>query len=539
MNGGGEAAAKEAGAEPAAIPGTPAGGLADWVAEIRRGIADLPARAGAEPGEAQRRALDLYIGRQEYIELYYGPGGRLTSGEALGPAVKEAEARFHELMRMLGAAPAADSARVAAAVEALVAQLDRVVEEARAAGVSLAPSSAGVPPEPERVEAAAAPVAAAEPVRTAEVHAIVEELRAAERAYLGGDFGRAQAGVDRAYLEGIELLEERLPSALAGRIERLVHLSLRPQLRDGASADRVRASFASLYAELGRADAALHAGGTFWFGAVNAFVIIVREGLEAVLLIGALIGYLGATGASRRHHRQIYAGVVLGVLASLATWVAARTLIPIGGASRELIEGFTALAAVGVLLYVAHWLFHKAYVHEWKEYLRDRLGRAVSTGSAFAMASLAFAAVYREGFETILFYQALRFDVGSGAVLAGFAPGALLILGVGVAIIRLGLKLPLRRLFNVTNAILLYLAFVFLGKGMYDLQEAGMFTPRPLAWAPDHEVLRLVLGFYPIAETALAQAALLGLVLATYVVYRRSLETKRAAAPVRTAVPAD
>ncbi|HEX7119793.1 MAG TPA: hypothetical protein VF212_13465 [Longimicrobiales bacterium] len=146
-----EAAAAGAPAEKAAatevIPGTPAGGLTDWVADIQRGLAELPARVGSAPKEAQQAALDLYIGRQEYIELYYGPGGRRTAGAELGVAVEEAETRFHELMQLLGGATPPDSASVAAAVEALSAQLDRVVAEAKAVGVSLEPPVA--PAEPE------------------------------------------------------------------------------------------------------------------------------------------------------------------------------------------------------------------------------------------------------------------------------------------------------------------------------------------------------------------------------------------------------
>lgn len=130
----GKAAAPVGAGASGVIPGTPAGGLRDWVTDIRRGTADLPARAAVAPGEAQRQALELYIGRQEYIELYYGPGGRRAAGEALGAAVEEAEARFHELLQLLGT-PRPDPSRVSESVAALAAQLERVVVEARAAGV--------------------------------------------------------------------------------------------------------------------------------------------------------------------------------------------------------------------------------------------------------------------------------------------------------------------------------------------------------------------------------------------------------------------
>jgi high-affinity iron transporter len=189
----------------------------------------------------------------------------------------------------------------------------------------------------------------------------------------------------------------------------------------------------------------------------------------------------------------------------------------------------TALVAVAVLLYVSHWLFQKTYIHDWKAYLEEHLGRAVTRGSALAMAGLAFAAVYREGFETVLFYQALMFDAGAGAVLAGFVPGILVIAGIGYGIVKLGLRLPLKRVFAVTGSVLLYLAFVFLGKGLYNLQEASLFAPHPLPWIPDHEALRQLLGLYPLAETILAQSAFL-LLLGAGALWLRA-RRPRAAAP--------
>jgi high-affinity iron transporter len=149
------------------------------------------------------------------------------------------------------------------------------------------------------------------------------------------------------------------------------------------------------------------------------------------------------------------------------------------------------------------------------------------------MAGLAFAVVYREGFETVLFYQALMFDAGATAVLAGFAPGIVVILAIGYGIVRLGLKLPLRRVFAATGSVMLYLAFVFIGKGLYNLQEAGIFAPHPLAGVPDHEALRQLLGLYPLAETLLAQTAFLLLLGAGALWYRARHAAARIPTPSR------
>lgn len=121
------------------IRGTPVGGLAEWIADVERGVADLADVAGRDAAEAQRQALDLYISRQEYIEMYYGPGGRLAGGASLGTAVTDAEERFHELMQMLGAPTPPQRAAVESARDALIAQLAVVLREAGRAGVPLDP----------------------------------------------------------------------------------------------------------------------------------------------------------------------------------------------------------------------------------------------------------------------------------------------------------------------------------------------------------------------------------------------------------------
>jgi high-affinity iron transporter len=357
------------------------------------------------------------------------------------------------------------------------------------------------------------------PARTAEIRAVLDQLELAGET-LAIDRAAALAHVERAYLESFEPIESRLPGPLVSRIERAIHLELRPALAPGGDLAEARSSLVRLRSDLHEADSFLASGGSFWFGAANSFAIIVREGLEAVLLIAALLAYLGATGAGARPRLQLYGGLVAGIVASLGTWVLARTVLPISGGNRELVEGVTALLAVAVLLYVSHWLFQKTYVHGWKQYLREHAGQAVASGSALAMAALAFAAVYREGFETVLFYQALKYDVGTRAILAGFVPGALLITGLGFGIVRYGVALPLRRVFAITNAVLLYLAFTFLGKGLYNLQEAGLFSPAPLGWVPDHQLLRQLFGVYPVAQTLAGQAAFLTLVALTYALYR-------------------
>ncbi|HET6638040.1 MAG TPA: FTR1 family protein [Gemmatimonadota bacterium] len=518
-------------------------GLIERLESIRGGLDEIERSLSHGDREGARAlALRLYLDQFETIEGWWGPGGPHAT-PALASRVREAEAAFHALIQADGAALPAAAARLRHA-------LAPIEQEARKPGVVLRPEapsgtvSRDVAGGTVSADAAAGTAgvsrdatAPADPpeMRSAEIAALAAELERARTAYAAGDRDAALAAVEHGYLEGFEPLESRLPSDLVGRIERAIHLSLRPSIRAGDPEAEVDAMFATLYTDLALADSQLSGGASFWFGAVNAFAIIFREGLEAVLLIGAILAYMSRTAEGARHRRQVWLGVAGGIAASVATWVLAVTLVPVSGASREMVEGVTALVAVGVLLYVSHWLFQKTYIHDWKAYLQEHVGRAMTRGSALAMAGLAFAAVYREGFETVLFYQALMFDAGPAAVLAGFTPGILVILAIGYGIVRLGLKLPLKRVFGVTGSVLLYLAFVFIGKGLYNLQEAGVFAPHPLTWAPDHEALRQILGLYPVAETILAQAAFLMLLGAGAFWYRT--RNARAAAPLRQALP--
>lgn len=479
----------------------------NWLDDITRDVQQ--ARAHAVQGkltEAQSIVVRSYLDRFETLEAYYGPAAQYTA-PGLAEEVRLGESAFHLLLR------STDASALQTNATAVERQLARIRAAIRSSGVQTTPD---VQATQVTAQAVVQPGAA----RSAAIRAPLKELSEAAVAYHAGDAARALALVEHAYLEGIEPLESRLPARLVDRVEKAIHLELRPAIRRNADAVIVSSMIGSIGADLLAGDRFLAEGHNASFAVINSFVIILREGLEAVLLIAALIAYLGAIGAAARYRRQIYAGVAGGIVASIGTWFLAATLLPISGANRELLEGVTALVAVVVLLYVANWLFQKTYIHDWKDYLRVRVGSAVSRGSAFAMVSLAFAAVYREGFETVLFYQALAFDSGVAPILAGFVPGILLITAIGFAIIRAGLKLPLKKVFGWTNAILMYLAFVFIGKGLYNLQEAGIFAPHPLP-LPDHPALRQLLGFYPVVETVVAQIAFILLIAATYVWYRR------------------
>jgi high-affinity iron transporter len=240
----------------------------------------------------------------------------------------------------------------------------------------------------------------------------------------------------------------------------------------------------------------------FW----QSLLIILREGLEAILVIGAIVAFLVKTG-HRERLRSIWWGVAWGVIASAATAVVLKTVLSAMPASRELIEGSTLLVAVSVLFSVSYWLISKVEAAKWQQFIREKVTVALEQGGGTALAFVAFLAVYREGAETALFYQAL-FNEGSRVAL----PIALGILGGGAALAviftlfyRFGVRIPLRTFFGVTSVLLYYMAFVFMGKGIRELQEGNLVSITLIPGAPHLDAL----GLYPTVETLLAQLVLL------------------------------
>jgi len=245
---------------------------------------------------------------------------------------------------------------------------------------------------------------------------------------------------------------------------------------------------------------------------LQSFILLLREGLEAILVVGALMTFLVKTGAGHRR-RDIHVGVGVAVAVSLVTAFLLETVFRLGAARQEVLEGFTLVAAAVMLFYVSYWLLTKVEVAKWNSFVKAKVQDAVSSGSAFALASVAFLAVYREGFETVLFYKALMLSGGVGSlfpILAGMALGMLVLAAVYVAINRFGVRLPLKPFFTVTSTFLYYMAFVFAGKAVAELQEGGLVGTTSVSWAP-----RLpALGIYPTVESLLAQGALVLLAIA-------------------------
>jgi high-affinity iron transporter len=245
-----------------------------------------------------------------------------------------------------------------------------------------------------------------------------------------------------------------------------------------------------------------------WSAFLQSFLIILREGFEAILVVGAVVAFLIKTG-HRDRLPAIWKGTALGLLASGITAVILATVLRALPASREILEGATLLVAVCVLFSVSYWLISRVEAARWQQFIREKVNTALEHGGGQALAFVAFLAVYREGAETALFYQAL-FNEGGHTVIpltlgivAGFAA-----LGVIFTLFyRFGVRIPLRPFFTVTSALLYYMAFVFAGKGVRELQEGGAVPITLLSGFPHVELM----GIFPSVETLLAQFVLIAL----------------------------
>ena len=293
---------------------------------------------------------------------------------------------------------------------------------------------------------------------------------------------------------------------------------IRQSIKDGASTQQVRDQILELRSLIDDAERTLTDKGLTApvLVAGQSFLIIFREGLEAVLLLSVLLGYLEAAKAPQLK-RPVLWGVGLAGLATLLTIVLLRVVFTLAPVGREVMEAVTALVAVGVLFWVSFWLIARLEQKRWMEFLKARVWTAVSLGSGLSLMLIGFTAVYREGFETVLFYEALlSFGTGLGLSIAiGFGLGVLALAAVTFAIFRLGQKLPIKLFLSSAVVLLMATSVAFIGNAVYELQQADLIPfHRLVGWPRLPIYLAQATGYYPIRETVVAQLTLLGVYIA-------------------------
>ncbi len=245
------------------------------------------------------------------------------------------------------------------------------------------------------------------------------------------------------------------------------------------------------------------------YGIADSFIILLREGIEALLVIAALLAFLGRSGHGDKK-RFIWLGVGAGVGASLVLALVIHLLFKaaFSGTDRELVEGVVGLVAAGLLFWVSWWLHRASNLSRWNNYIAERTNAALAAGSVVTLGALAFLAVLREGAETALFYLGMAPSITTRDLLLGIGLASVALAVVGTLIIRAGARLPLRPFFTVLGLLLLAMGVKFIGAGVHALQIAQYVHASVIGGLPTIELL----GFFPTWETIAAQAVALLLV---------------------------
>lgn len=309
-------------------------------------------------------------------------------------------------------------------------------------------------------------------------------------------------------------------STLEGYFTRIVSM-----MGAGQPVSAIQAQADAMKQDLDNAVNMLGAGAeTHWSLLIYSLLIIVREGLEALLIVAAIVAYL----VKNNHHDKlpmIRQSVYVALLGSVLTAVLFQLLFSNSGASRELLEGFTMMIAVVMLFSMSYWLLSKVEARHWKAYLEGKLSHSLSSGSMVGLWLTSFLAVYREGAETVLFYFALMGDASTMAghlsILAGFLIGCVILLIAYLVMRFTVVKLPLKPFFMFTGCFMYLMAFVFAGKSVLELIEGKLFEPTLLTGVPEISVL----GIYPYIETLIPQGILILAALAALLVMRQRAAT--------------
>jgi high-affinity iron transporter len=255
---------------------------------------------------------------------------------------------------------------------------------------------------------------------------------------------------------------------------------------------------------------------------VQAAVILLREGLEAMLVIAALAGYLNKVGAGHRIN-ALYGGALVAVAASfVAAWLFA---VLNSGDHSDVLEGFIILFAAALMLYVSGWLMVKQDPRGWQDYLAHKADQALSQDTVWAIGALAFFAVFREGAETVLFINALAKTEGgwSASLFAGLAAAAVALAVLFYFINLIARKLPLRPLFIVTSAFLFAMAIKFIGEAVQEFQEQAIITVTDVSGS----AFLTAIGLNPTLEALSIQLLVILFAFATYSVVQRNSRLMR------------
>lgn len=320
----------------------------------------------------------------------------------------------------------------------------------------------------------------------------------ARSAYARNDYASAKQSALLAYLEGIEPVEPSLRGRDAAFVSELEErmAGARSTIESRKPLTDVDASIALAKQSIARANELLNQrvenpSVTF----VLTFGILIREGFEAVLILIALLTVIRASNAPRAS-RWVHGGWIAAVGVGLLSWFFSGLLIAISGAQREMVEGVTGVLAVVTLLYIGFWLHSRTEITRWNHFIKEQVTTLLKGSSLWGLAALAFMAVFREAFETVLFLRAVSLEggqEGTRAMALGVVVAFAILFGLSAALIKYSVKIPIRKIFMISSALMAVLTLILCGKSIHAFQEVGLVSISRTPWNASMDLL----GIYP------------------------------------------
>jgi high-affinity iron transporter len=485
------------------------------------------------PQEQARRAGQLYrfLG---LVPTEYGRGvkaGMVTADFEIQEALTfrdGAEAAFDDLQALLGQRDAAKTARIAALLDDLQTQLEHSATRVRVADPAQIQETSD---EIVKLVTEIAPPEWSQRNSDGDFDVIASMLDQMEQAAAAENYTLAES----ARLEAYAILESgpeaRLVAAapqLKTPIEDLFWFGQGEEkglaflIRERAPIQKIKASRDALDAQLALAQSELANSSAPFAVATNASIIVFREGLEAVLILAALMSSL-KIGEMRKYRKGMWLGVALAFLVTVLTWLVAGSVLNMLARYGEMLEAVVSLIAVGVLLLILNWFFHKVYWTGWISgfHTRKRAILGQTAGQMLGLVILGFTSVYREGFEVVLFLQALVLEAGAATVLMGVAIGLAGVILVGVAVFGLQARLPYKKMLIVTGVMIAGVLLVMVGNTIHVMQVVGWMSITPLRFMNPPYWMGIWFGIYPTVETLAAQALAFVYVVGSYYLAER------------------
>lgn len=332
-------------------------------------------------------------------------------------------------------------------------------------------------------------------------------------SYSQSDNNQALKYASLAYLEGVEPVELHIKATdpeLSEKIEKQF-LQIRKMINEKRSEEELVDSITAAKLSIREAQSLLEKKEySFWLALFMSLSILLREGLEAFLVILIMLSVLKAANQPKAT-KWVHGGWITAVLVGIVLWCLSNVFITKGLGSMEIIEGSISFIAVAMLLYIGFWLHGKSEIGKWKEFVSSKINTVMNEGSLFGLASLSFFVVFREAFESVLFLSALNIESG-GKQANGILAGVLLAFAVVIAfaffVLKFSAKLPIPKLFKISSLVMGLLAVVLVGKGIHSFQEISYISVHGIPF------IRVeLLGIFPTLETILGQLFILALLL--------------------------